>query len=197
MVALLLAFVAAMTPFVAEPDVAYAQANTNSSLSNLTLSAGNLVQTGSNATAGAGFAASHYDYTARVRNSVGRITVGATADVSGAQVQIAYGTGITPGAGSAGSPVALPTTGVTHATGGSVPLDVGDTVIGIQVTSNDGTISSVYRITVTRVPESAQKEAYLTNLSFVTEPTLGDNLIITPNLPAAGHRERLIFTKSP
>ena len=172
--AFLLALVAVMTLFVAEHNPVYAQevvtANTDFSLSNLTLSVGEL---------NVPFAAATRAYTARVSNGTARIRVVATPNISGAQVSIKYGP---TGTFQEGTSSLI--TGGTSATGGSVPLTVGNTTpteIGIEVkalgydagdTDADNLVS-VYKVTVTRIDVGASTNADLMNLGIVGQGASG------------------------
>ena len=150
--ALLLALVAAMTPFVAEPT--YAQtANTNSLLSNLTLSVGELDPA---------FSATQLTYGADVPNRTAGIRVTATPDIRGAQVIIKYGTDFDTG---------------TNASGGSIPLVVGANPIHIQVRALDYDVTaptaliSNYVVTVTRIVTGFSDDADLTDLMITDDGT--------------------------
>ena len=188
MVALLLALVAAMTPFVAEHNLAYAQVNadTDSTLSNLTLSAGKLSPALDLDTPGTTYAAS-------VPHGTNSVTVTATPNILGAQVSIRYGG--TLATTSAGTGTAIGSAG-TAATGGSVPLSVGPTVIGIEVKARDyladddtsttgvdeSTLVSVYVVTVTRLSAGLSDKADLTGLTLTGLPSGGTNVTETPSL---------------
>ena len=179
--ALLLAVIAAMTPFVADRNLAYAQVvpRQNSDLSNLALSVGDLTPTldlGTPAT----------EYTANVPNRTGRITVTATPNIQGAQVSIRYGGDYTGGTGS------LIGTGGNAASGGSVPLSVGETEIGIEVkaldyaaTDDTGTtvdetsLVSVYVVTVTRLAAGLSDKADLTSLTVAGSNAGGETTNVT------------------
>ena len=161
--ALLLALVATMTPFIAENNTVYAQevvtANTDSSLSNLTLSVGKLDRSLNLSDPSVGYEAS-------VPNRTNRVRVTATPNIQGAQVTIKYST--TADAFEAGTGSLIADVG-TIASGGSVPLIVGDTEIGIEVKALDydaddvdnDDLVSVYTVTVTRIESDVSKVATL------------------------------------
>ena len=147
MVALLLAFVAAITLFVAEPERVHAQAPNDANLSNLTLSVGKLNPV---------FSAATDTYTATVAHQYSTVRVTATPNIQGAQVRINHGG--TVSAGDSGSI----TGGTDVSPGGSIPLTVTtDTVIGILVTALDGTTTRVYQVTIDRISAEASNDAKL------------------------------------
>ena len=160
--ALLLALVAAIALFVVEPDRAYAQANTDSSLSNLTVSVGKL---------SVPFTKTDYDYTVKVPSGIGSITVTGTPNIQGAQVTVFYAS--ESGTITAGNGQSKPSSGVTDASGGTVPLPINSTrYVGVEVTALDGTSKSVYTVDVTRISGNASGDAKLDNLTVTSAVTL-------------------------
>ena len=162
MVALLLAFVAATMPFIAEPDVAYAQANTDANLSNLTLSVGKLTPA---------FIASIDTYTATVAHRYTSVRVTATPSIQGSQVRINYGGTVSPG--DSGSI----TGGTDVSPGGSVLLtsqgSPANTTIGIEVTALDQSTVRVYQVTVTHISADASSDAKLADMDDGLEINAG------------------------
>ena len=150
--ALLLALVAAMTLFVAEPDRAHAQTPTG--LSSLSVG-GNRI-----AISGADGATPTYDHTSdiiRVSSGTSSIGVSATPRTSTSRVEVRYGSTV-----SGGASVAFPEDG-TVATG-SVPLVAGaSTNIAVIVKPADATVTTgtVHVVTVRRVPTGASSDAKL------------------------------------
>ena len=149
--ALLLALVAAMTSFVAEPDRAHAQSAASITVGGKAVS---------------GFAVGTFDYTAnpiRVSSGTTHISVSASA-VSGSRVHsIRYASDITP-SGSEGALTDLTTAPGTAAPGGNVPLRANEsTDIGVVVATGTGATATgtVYVVTVTRVSSSANDNANL------------------------------------
>ena len=203
MVALLLSLVAAMTPFVAEDNSAYAQVNaqTDSTLSNLTLSTGEL-----NEPLNLSGASPTRAYTASVPNGTGRITVSATPNILGAQVSIKYGAANTFTAGT----TSLIAAGGNNATGGSVPLEVGVTQIGIEVKAlsyaatddtatagvDESSLVSVYTIAVTRLVAGLSNKAALTALDLVGSNAAGTttNVTTTPALSPSFKKTAIGYT---
>ena len=173
MAALLLALVAAMTPFVAEHNSVYAQeVATPSSLSNLTLSVGTLGP----------FAWNDYEYDTKVPSRTSSVRVTATPNILGSQVKIYTSTAVdsfTPNAGSMIDPASPNVT----LSGTTVSLTAGTiTYIGIEVTALDDDVddnvdpaTSVYQIQVERIPSGASSDATLMafNLGVAnTDPTV-------------------------
>ena len=206
--ALLLALVATMTPFLAEPDLAHAQETlqNDASLSNLTLSVGELTQVGGNGDT-IGFSAIVYDYTADVPHRNTTIRVTATPNIQGSQVKINYGGSVTQG--TSGSI----TGGTDVSPGASIPLAVGTTPIGILVTALDGTTAYAYQVTVNRISASASSDAKLDGLSINagalspafkknvksytalvpnSRGVVGSTFEVTPTIPAGANSEFVI-----
>ena len=84
------------------------------------------------------FASDTTSYTARVANGVTRATIAPTVNASGASVEYLDG-----------SDAAL-TDADANKTGFQADLGVGDTVIKVKVTAEDGTATETYQVTVTR-----------------------------------------------
>ena len=166
MVALLLALVATMTPFVADPDRAYAQAPTG--LASLSVGGKQI------AIAPDGVA----DYThneaadiIRVSSGTDTVNVSATQRISTHIVEIRYGTADSLGTGGAGANLLTAGTVVTTR---SVPLVAGsNTDIAITVKeSNADTVTTgdIYVVRVRRVPSVITDGAVadLSNLAITT-----------------------------
>ena len=156
-VALLLAIIAAMTPFVAERNLAYAQTNSDiATLSRLTVSPGTLSPVFDPAklieVAGDGSSGTPYEYTVNVRHSVSSLTVSATKTDRNATVAYIVNDG----------------TDGTPSTSGRISLAVGDSnVVVVRVTAEDGVIDNrkYYRVTITRASSTASPDATLDGLS--------------------------------
>ena len=156
MAALLLALVAAMTPFVTEPDRVHAQEVSTSQLSNLTLSVGKLDSP---------FMETDYEYAVSVPERTNSIRVTATPNIQGSQVKIFY----RDATFAARNGIAMPTDNdVTLASGNTVPLPADATrFIGIEVTAvGANPHTSVYRVDVTRISADASSDAKLSNLTI-------------------------------
>ena len=123
-------------------------ASTDATLSALTLSAGTLMPV---------FAAGTTEYTAEVDNDVASVTVTATKNHADAT-----------------DPVIKK--GATEYADGTVPLDVGDNAITVEVTAEDGVSTQTYTVTVTRAAADAPK---LETLS-VANAADGAALTLTP-----------------
>ena len=151
--ALLLALVAAMTPFVADPERAHAQAAASITVGGQAVS---------------GFALGTYDYTAnpiRVSSGTTHISVSASA-VSGSRVHsIRYATDITASTSEGDvAAAALATLPGAAAPGGNVPLRANEsTDIGVVMVTGtgDAATGTTYVVTVTRVSSSANDNANL------------------------------------
>ncbi len=102
------------------------------------------------------FAADTLAYTGSVGNSVTSTTVTATANHDGATVAI------------------VPADADDTADGHQVALDVGETVISVTVTAEDGTTTQTYAVTVTRAVAAEQNEAVW---SATFTPTTRGNLV--------------------
>ena len=158
MMALLLALVAGMTPFVVEPDRVHAQeASDDSTLSNLTLSVGKL---------DVSFTAADYDYAVSVPARTNSIRVTATPNIQGAQVKVFY----EDSSFTAENQQSMPDD-ATLASGNTVPLPANSTrYIGIEVTALGHTEinaqQSVYRVDVTRISADASSDAKLSALTI-------------------------------
>ena len=191
MMALLLALVAAMTPFVVEPDRVQAQTISNDSrLSNLTLNTGTLAPA---------FDLDVYNYAATVPASISSVRVTATPNIQGAQVTIFYSdtsfdgqdVGVVPGTASpSGATVILPP-GATR-------------YIGIEVTALGHTETSpqkaVYRISVTRISTNALKNANLSTLTISSgtlSPTFDEDVVRYTALVATAIGAATDFTVTP
>ena len=168
MAALLLALVAAMTPFVAEHSPVYAQTATTSSLSNLTLSVGELDMP---------FTWDDYEYETRVSDRTSSIRVTATPNILGSQVRVYTGTDAET---QGGSGMDIDPEQATLS-GNTVLLPAGTTTyIGIEVTElDDGTtdpITSVYQVEVERISSGASNDATLSafSLNVATVPPAFD-----------------------
>ena len=189
--ALLLALVAAMTPFVVEPDRVQAQTISNDSrLSNLTLNTGTLAPA---------FDLDVYNYAATVPASISSVRVTATPNIQGAQVTIFYSdtsfdgqeVGVVPGTVSpSGATVILPP-GATR-------------YIGIEVTALGHTATSpqksVYRISVARISTNALKNANLNTLTISSgtlSPTFDEDVVRYTALVATAIGAATDFTVTP
>ena len=189
--ALLLALVAAMAPFVVEPDRVQAQTISNDSrLSNLTLNTGTLAPA---------FDLDVYAYAATVPASTSSIRVTATPNIQGAQVTIFYSdTSFTGGNGEV-----MPDT--ASASGSTVPLPPGATRhIGIEVTALGNTEQSpqksVYRVAVTRISTNALSNAKLDNLEISTgtlSPAFDEDVVRYTALVATAIGAATEFTVTP
>ena len=161
--ALLLALVATMTSFVAEPD--RAQAQTAAGLSSLTVGGQQI------AINGADGATPTYDHTGniiRVSSGTGSIGVSATPQTSTYKVEIRYGHSAVTGSDSA----AFPTDGTVVT--GSVPLVAGaNTDIAVSVKPADDTVTTgtVHVVRVRRVPTGVGSDADLSGLTLTTPDT--------------------------
>ena len=113
-----------------------------------------------------GDAAGPHEYTARVPNSVGSLTVTAEAASSVAMVNIASAQD-------------------SSVSEGAVDLFVGDNVITIMVTAQDRGVARVYQVTVTRVAASASSNAALSGLTLETEAENDVDPSLTPAFEAA------------
>ena len=162
MVALLLALVAAMIPFVGEHEVAHAQQITGPTLATLGVTVSVTTETHTSWGAGSSVPLSpkvpdkldeEKSYTARVPNGVSQVTVSPTVE----SPNIYTTDTITPADANTGEP--------NH----QVNLSVGTTTISIPVTTAGGA-SNTYIVRVTRVPSAASSDANLSslNLSNVT-----------------------------
>ena len=148
---------------------ASANASDDDTLSSLSLSQGMLMPAFDPADL-PGEAAGPHEYTARVANSVGSLTVMAGAAQGGAMVNI----------------MSAQDSSVSD---GAVDLIVGDNVITIGVTAEDRGDPRVYQVTVTRVAASASSNAALSQLTLHlgTDVTVLRSLnpaFDTTNLPA-------------
>ena len=159
--ALLLALVAAIALFVAEPD--RAQAQTAAGLSSLTVGGKQIALTVDGTAT--------YDHTSniiRVSSGTGSIAVSATPQTSTYKVEIRYGHTAVTGAVDA----TFPTDG-TVATG-SVPLVAGaNTDIAVSVKPADDTVTTgtVHVVRVRRVPTGVGSNADLSGLTLTTPDT--------------------------
>ncbi|MYC08378.1 MAG: cadherin-like beta sandwich domain-containing protein [Chloroflexi bacterium] len=158
--ALLLALVATMTPFVADPDRAHAQSAASITVGGKAVS---------------GFAVGTFDYTAnptRVSSGTTHIQVNASA-VSGSRVHsIRYAPDITPSS-TAGSVSDFTTLPGQVASGGNVPLRSNEsTDIGVVIATGSGATATgtIYVVTVTRVSSGASDNA---NLAATTGLAIG------------------------
>ncbi len=127
--AALLILIAALSLFLASGPTAQAQASTDATLSNLTISSGTLRPT---------FAPGTLAYTAQVAHSVTSVRVTPTANDSSATIRFLIGRGNAPVVNS-GAP--SPATN----------LIVGDTNVRLSVTAEDGSTRQIYTVTVTRL----------------------------------------------
>ena len=156
------------SPF-GERNVAYAQtASEDSTLASLVLMYGNK-EIKLTPASGTGFnrADPSVVYTATVPNRANSLRINARSNITGAQVQIYTGPGITAGANGTG---AIADT-ATLRSASSVPIATppADTVIGIKVTSTGNVAGSdpaapsvsVYQITVTRLAAGLSSDAKL------------------------------------
>jgi alpha-tubulin suppressor-like RCC1 family protein len=125
------------------------QASSDASLSGLTLSSGALTPDFTPGTTG---------YTASVANAGDSITVTPTADESHAAITV---NGTAVASGSASDPVSLA---------------VGDNVITIVVTAQDGTTTDTYTVTVTRAASSSGGYVTSTTGSATVDPGYGGSI---------------------
>ncbi|MYE54959.1 MAG: cadherin-like beta sandwich domain-containing protein, partial [Chloroflexi bacterium] len=160
--ALLLALVAAMTSFVAGPDIAHAQTPGTGELSSLAVGGKQIAIVDSDGNVDN----SHIADADIIRVSSGTSAIGVSARtrVSSEKIVIRYGiTGfVSPGAG------ASVTAGA--GTSGSVPLVAGaNTDIAVIVKVNDAdTTGTAYVVRVRRVPTGAASDADLSNLTLTS-----------------------------
>ncbi|QYR21492.1 cadherin-like beta sandwich domain-containing protein [Paenibacillus sp. sptzw28] len=115
--------------------IVYRQASTNANLSNLALSQGTLSPAFSSGVTG---------YSATVANSITSVDV-------------------TPTAADPGATITVNGKVVASGTPSTVPLNVGDNIVKVIVTAEDGTTQKLYTVTVTRPPSS---NAELSGLSL-------------------------------
>ena len=179
--ALLLALVAAMTLFVAEPDRAHAQAAASITVGGQAVS---------------GFAVGTYDYTAnpiRVSSGTTHIAVRASA-VSGSRVHsIRYASDITPSTGEGTPTIDFANLPGTAAPGGNVPLRASEsTDIGVVVATGTGATATgtVYVVTVTRVSSSANDNANLAETTGLAVAGVPSGTTLVPAFDP-GHHELL------
>ena len=151
--ALLLALVAAMTPFVAEPDRAHAQTPTG--LSSLSVGGNQIAISGADGTTPT------YDHTSniiRVSSGTGSIGVSATPRTSTHRVEVRYGV---QAAFTAGGGIPVPTAG-TVATGNVLLVAGANTDIAITVKENAAaTTGDTHVVRVRRVPTRVSSDAKL------------------------------------
>ena len=158
--ALLLAIIAAMTPFVAERNLAYAQTNSDiATLSGLRVSPGTLAPAfdPANLPGGDGASGSPHLYTVNVRNIVNSLTVSATKTDRNATVAYIVNDG-------------------TPSTSGRIDLGIGNAnIVVVRVTAEDATTVKFYQITVNRANSTASDDATLSELTVTpgmeTSPT--------------------------
>ena len=153
--ALLLAIIAAMTPFVAERNLVYAQTNSDiATLSRLTVNPGTLAPafdpaklfTGEDENSDGTTDTNAHPYTVNVRHSVNSLTVSATRTDRNASVAYAVNG--------------------TASNTGRINLAVGnDNVVLVTVTAEDRTTQKFYQVTVTRASSTASDNATLSTLS--------------------------------
>lgn len=161
--ALVLALVAAIALFVAEPDRAYAQAAHE--LGSLTVGGKQITLTSPGGT-------NNYDYTTplvRVSSATGSVNVSATPSISSHRIEVRYGVGASFSYAGGGSQT-LPTAG-SVASSGSVPLVAASTTnIAIVVKSSaDATdAEAIYGVAVQRVATGASGNAKLSALTITT-----------------------------
>ena len=155
MAALLLALVATMTPFVAEPEVAHAQ-----TVSSITVG-GKAIE----------FASGTYAETDPVRVSSGTTSIAVSAGLgAGSRVHsFRYG----PNDFTTGTGQTLPISTGTAVTGNSVPLRAAEVtnIAAVVVTGSNPTSATVYQVKVMRVASDAKKDADLSALSVSGQPS--------------------------
>ena len=187
--ALLLAIIAAMTPFVAERNLAYAQTNSDiATLSRLTVSTGALSPAFNPAKLSVpdgGAVGTPHAYTVNVRNGISSLTVSATKTDSNATV-------------------AYIVNGGTPSTSGLIDLGIGGSnVVVVRVTAEDARTQKFYQVTVTRASSTASDDATLSALS-VNPGTLSpvfmaaktEYSVDLPYDPANNAEVALTFTRS-
>ena len=158
--ALLLALVAAMTPFVAERNVAHAQTAASITVGGERIAIG-----------------TEFEYTGpRVSSGTSHISVSAGAGPGSRVHSIRYASDITAstsvGAVAAADFATLPGTAVS---GGSVPLRANEsTDIGVVMATGtgDSMTGTIYVVTVTRVSSTANDDANLSALSISSLPAV-------------------------
>ena len=166
--ALLLAVIAAMTPFVAGPNLAYAQVDSDvATLSALRVSSGTLLPAFDPspialALTGAGTSDNPHSYTVNVQHALTSLTVSATKTDRNASVAFSGGVGST----------------------NRITLEIGDgNEIDITVTAENAIAMKVYRVTVTRASATASTDATLmlltVNPGMEMSPQTGDPLETT------------------
>ena len=141
-------------------DLVGTPATDNADLSSLSLSGVTLRRSATLS----GFRTGHLHYTAEVRYATDMTTVTATPSVPGASVSEIY-----------------PEDADATTSGHQVALDVGTTVIEVEVTAADGTTKQTYTVTVTRLAETT------TITGTITDAQSGDAISGVRITPNGGH----------